>query len=71
MRVISFTIIQHGNVVGKVPLRDQARNAAKMRAKQTGAPVSVISELDTGKKREVVYYPDGTIDKIWEKEAAQ
>lgn len=71
MRIISFTVFQKGEIVGKVPIREQARNAAKIRAERTGDPVSVVAELDNGKKREVVFYPDGTVDKIWEKEAAQ
>lgn len=71
MRIMNFTVAQGDKIIGKVAVRGQAVNAAKERAEQTGKPVSVVAELDNGQKREVVYYPNGTVDKIWEKEAAQ
>lgn len=65
MHINSFTIQQAGEVVGNVTIREQAVNAAKARAQQTGSPVSVIAHLDTGADREVIFNPDGTNERIW------
>lgn len=65
MHITNFTIKQAGEIVGQVAIREQAVNAAKTRAQQTGSPVSVIARLDTGKDREVIFNPDGTNERIW------
>lgn len=65
MHIINFTIKQAGEIIGEVAIREQAVNAAKARAQQTGTAVSVIAHLDTGKDREVIFNPDGTNEKIW------
>ena len=65
MHIIGFTIKQADLVVGNSPIREQAVSAAKTRAQQTGIPVSVIAHLDTGADREVIFYPDGTNERIW------
>lgn len=65
MHINSFTIQQAGEVVCNVAIREQAVNAAKARAQQTGSPVSVIAHLDTGADREVIFHPDGTNERIW------
>lgn len=66
MKIISYTVTQDGEHVGKSPIRDQAVNAAKMRAEATGKPVTVTAALDDGRTKEVIYHPDGFIQKIWE-----
>ena len=63
MRIINFAIKQAGQYIGKAPIREQAVRAAKARAQQTGDPVSVIAHWDTGKDREVIFFPDGTSEK--------
>lgn len=65
MHIIGFTIKQADLVVGNSPIREQAVSAAKTRAQQTGIPVSVIVHLDTGADWEVIFYPDGTNERIW------
>lgn len=64
MHIASFAIKQAGQTIGHTPIRAQAAGAAKARAQQTGAPVSVIARWDTGKEREVIFHPDGTSEKI-------
>ena len=65
MKIINFTIVQGGQIIGNVAVKEQAVNAAKERAQQTGSPVSVIAHLDTGEDREVIFNPDGTNERIW------
>lgn len=65
MHIINFTVKQADKIVGEVAIREQAVNAAKARAQQTGCPVAVIAHLDTGKDRTVIFNPDGTNERIW------
>lgn len=65
MHINNFTIHQAGHIIGQTTIREQAVNAAKVRAQQTGSPVSVIAHMDTGADREVIFNPDGTNEKIW------
>lgn len=65
MHITNFTIKQAGKIVGEVAIREQAVNAAKARAQQTGYPVSVIAHLDTGEDRTVIFNPDGSNERIW------
>lgn len=65
MKINGYTVKQGSTVVGNTPIREQAVGAAKTCARQTGAPVSVIAHLDTGKDREAIFYPDGTNERIW------
>lgn len=67
MTIQNYTLVQHGAVIGSVAVRIQAVFAAKIRAKQTKEPVSVIANLTDGSKREVRYHPDGTVEKLWQK----
>lgn len=71
MRIVQFTVKQDAQIIGSVAAREQAVNAAKTRAAGTGRPVSVIAHLDDGREREVVYNPDGTVDRIWKKEESK
>lgn len=68
MKIIGFEITSKGQYIGKTPIREQAISAAKTRASETGADVSVIAFLDDGRKREVIYKPDGSVVKVWENE---
>ena len=65
MRITHFTITQDGQNVGSAAVMEQAVNAAKNRAARTGRPVSVIAHIDDGRVREVIYHPDGAIERLW------
>lgn len=60
-----FTISQDGQHVGSTPIIEQAVNAAKTRAKETGKPVSVVCHYKDADDREVIFNPDGSSEKIW------
>ena len=66
MRYTHFTLTQNGNQIGTAAVMEQAINAAKGYAITNGTPVSVIGHRDDGKEKEVIYHPDGRIEKIWE-----
>lgn len=66
MRYTHFKLIQNGEQIGAAGVMKQAVNAAKGYALVKGAPVSVIGCRDDGKEKEVIYHPDGRIEKIWE-----
>ena len=68
MHITHFTISQDGRHIGRVPVREQAVDAAKSRAARTGRSVSVVGHLDDGRTREVIYHPDGAVDRLWERE---
>ena len=65
MRYTHFTLTQNGEQIGTVAIMEQAINAAKGYATTKGTPVSVIGHRDDGKEKEVIYHPDGRIEKIW------
>lgn len=65
MKITNLTIVQSGETIGNVALKEQAVRTAKTRAAETGRPVSVIAHLDDGRDREVIFNPDGTNEKIW------
>lgn len=66
MRYLYFTLTQNGAQIGKAAVMQQAIDAAKGYAEKNGAPISVIGLRDDGKEKEVIYHPDGRIEKIWE-----
>lgn len=66
MRYTHFTLTQNGKKIGTAAVMEQAINAAKGYAITKGAPVSVVGRRDDGKEKEVIYHPDGRIEKIWE-----
>ena len=68
MKIIGFEITSKGKYIGKTPIREQAVNAAKARASESGADVSVTALLDDGRKCEVIYKPNGSVVKVWENE---
>lgn len=51
--------------VGHTPIKEQALEAAHIRAKQTGMSVEVAQERPDGKWHSVLVYPDGTMEKTW------
>ena len=61
----NFTIIQDGQHIGSTPITEQAVNAAKTRAAETGRDVSVVAHYVDAEDREVIFHPDGTNTKIW------
>ncbi len=65
MRYLVFTICQGERLLGRSAVMLQAINAAKGYAVSTGAPVSVTGFRDDGKRKQVIYHPDGRIEKIW------
>ncbi len=65
MHVTHFTLTQDGQDIGSVAVSEQAVNAARTRAKDTGRPVSVVAHLDDGRTRETIFNPDGTNENIW------
>ena len=66
MRYTHFSLTQNGEQIGTAAVMEQAINAAKGYAEKKGAPVSVIGHRDDGKEKEVIYHPDGRIEKIWQ-----
>ena len=66
MRYTHFTLTQNGKQIGTAAVMEQAITAAKGYAITHGTPVSVIGHRDDGKEKEVIYHPDGRIEKIWE-----
>ena len=66
MRYTHFSLTQNGEQIGTVAVMEQAINAAKGYAEKNGAQVSVIGHRDDGKEKEVIYHPDGRIEKIWQ-----
>lgn len=66
MRFAKFTVCQGGKLLGTCPIMEQAVEAAKGYAVSTGAPVHVTGYRDDGQQKQVIYHPDGRIEKIWE-----
>lgn len=60
-----FTLTQNGKEIGTEKTMQQAIDVAKRYAAKNGMPVSVVGHTDDGKTREVIYHPDGWIQKIW------
>jgi len=68
MKITGFEITSKGKYIGRTPILEQAVNAAKVRASESGVDVSVTALLDDGRKREVIYKPDGSVDRVWQRE---
>ncbi|MDO4989335.1 MAG: hypothetical protein Q4E45_02405 [Eubacteriales bacterium] len=66
MQYLEFTVCQDGKLLGTSPIMQQAIDAAKGYATSTGEPVTVTGYRDDGKQKQVIYNPDGRIEKIWE-----
>ena len=65
MKFTHFTLTQNGEEIGAAAVMEQAINAAKGYATSKNAPVSVVGHRDDGEEKEVIYHPDGRIEKIW------
>ncbi len=60
---------QDGSYLGGTPLEELAVNAAKTAAAEAGEPVDVVQvRIEDGRLRRVRYHPDGTAERLWEKE---
>ena len=66
MYITHFTIMQDGKYVGSVAVMGQAVRAARNRAARTGRPVSVTAHINDGHVREIVYYPNGAVEILWD-----
>lgn len=71
MDIKYFTIVQGGKVIESFTDREQMIDAAKARAKGLDKPISAIVHLIDGRKKEVIFLPDGTIKKIWNMDEGQ
>lgn len=68
MRIVQLDLIRNGQHIGATPIREQAIAAAKAHANRNGVDVSVIAKMDSGDTREVIVKPDGSVDKVWQRE---
>lgn len=68
MRIVQLELTSNGQHIGATPIREQAMAAAKAHANKNGVEVSVIATMDSGNTREVIVKPDGSVDKVWQRE---
>lgn len=61
----SYYVKGTGYIVGYTPIKEQAIQAAQIRAKQSGKSVEVVAEYSDGRKRSILVHPDGKIEKLW------
>lgn len=61
----SYYVKGTGYIVGYTPIKEQAIQAAQIRAKQSRKPVEVVAEFADGRKRSILVHPSGTIEKLW------
>ena len=65
MKFLEFTVCQGGRLLGSAAVMEQAIEAAKGYAVSTGTPVHVTGYREDGQQRQVLFHPDGRIEKIW------
>lgn len=70
MRITGYEITIDDQHIGSTPIEEQAIDAAKAYAVKKEAPVSVTAAIDDGRTREIKVNPDGSIDRLWEKNGA-
>lgn len=70
MRFTNFEVAADGIHIGSSPIREQAISAATDYAYKNRIAVSVIATIDDGRTREIIVNPDGSIDRLWEKNGA-
>ena len=65
-----YQVYDHeGRYLGGTPLREQGVTAARKTAAEKGYACDVVQvRVDDGRLRRVRYHPDGTVEKLWEKE---
>lgn len=66
-----LTYDAEGVFLGGTPILEQAREAARRMAAKGGQFVDVVRICDRTGSRRVRYHPDGTVEKLWEKEAKE
>lgn len=68
MDVLYAINLPDGRCWTTTPIYKQAIEAAKTKSKVDGLPIEVAKHnLRTGQVRRNIYYPDGTIQKLWVK----
>lgn len=68
MRITHLELVSNGEHIGSTPIREQAVNAAKAHANRHGVEVDVIATMEDGSTRKIIVKPDGSIDKVWQRE---
>ena len=67
MRIKGYEITIDGQHIGSTPIMEQAINAARTYAIKNEVAVSVTATIDDGRMRDIKVNPDGSIDRLWEK----
>ena len=65
MKIISYTVHEGTQILGKSPILAQAVEAAKGYAVSHNRPVIVTALYADGRVKDVEYHPDGYIRRIW------
>lgn len=65
MKIVSYTVHEGTQILGKSPILAQAVNAAKGYAEAHNCPVTVTALYADGRVKDVEYHPDGYIRRIW------
>lgn len=66
-----LTYDAEGAFLGGTPIMEQAVGAAKRIAAKYGKPVDVVRICDRTGSRRCRYHPDGSVERLWEKEAKE
>ena len=66
-----LTYDAEGAFLGGTPIMEQAVGAAKRIAAKCGKPVDVVRICDRTGSRRCRYHPDGSVERLWEKEAKE
>ena len=64
-----LTYDAEGVFLGGTPIMEQAVGAAKRIAAKSGKSVDVVRICDRTGSRRCRYHPDGSVERLWEKEA--
>jgi|GEM_PF-704645 len=67
MRITGYEVKVNDQHIGQTPIKKQAIHAAEDYAFHNQIAVSVIASIDDGSIREIKVNPDGSIDRLWEK----
>jgi len=68
MKIINLELVSNGERIGSTPIREQAVNAAKAHANRNSVDVDVIAIMEDGSTRKITVKPDGSVDKVWQRE---
>ena len=58
-----------GVFIGGVSVMEQAVEAAKRKAREDGEPADVVQVSDRRGSRRCRYWPDGSVERLWQKGA--